>query len=154
MKNTEHRICPSCGTINRVSQTRELGDARCAKCKARLTSAEPLNISAEIAAKLVDRDGGNFVFDFWADWCGPCHQLAPNYQAAAEQFGGGMRFFKVNADKAQELGRRLGVRGIPALFLFRQGDLVSQKAGALPAQTLVSWISGELGVSAQNGRSK
>jgi thioredoxin-like negative regulator of GroEL len=46
------------------------------------------------------------------------------------------------------------VRGIPALFLFRQGDLVSQKAGALPAQTLVSWISGELGVSAQNGRSK
>lgn len=79
---------------------------------------------------------GLLVLDFWAAWCGPCKQMAPQFEKAAElrpQY----RFGKVNTDEQPELAARFGVQSIPTIAVLRNGELVGQGAGLVPADALV-----------------
>lgn len=80
------------------------------------------------------------VVDFWAPWCGPCRQIGPDLEALAEEYGERVKIVKVNVDENPESPASLGVRGIPALFLFKDGKPVSNKIGAAPKAALKSWI--------------
>jgi len=71
------------------------------------------------------------VVDFWADWCGPCHALAPVLEGAIAERAGRIELAKVDVDAEQELGRRYGVSGIPAVKAFRDGRVVAEFVGAL-----------------------
>ncbi len=80
------------------------------------------------------------VVDFWAEWCGPCRMIGPALEELAGQYAGRVKIVKVNVDENPESPAVLGVRGIPALFMFKDGQVVSNKVGAAPKAALESWI--------------
>ncbi|WP_339108897.1 thioredoxin [Thioclava sp. GXIMD4216] len=81
------------------------------------------------------------VVDFWAEWCGPCRQIGPALEEIAGEMAGKVKIVKVNVDENPESPASLGVRGIPALFLFKDGEVVSNKIGAAPKAALQNWIN-------------
>lgn len=80
------------------------------------------------------------VVDFWAEWCGPCKQIGPALEELSEEMNGKVKIVKVNVDENPNSPAQMGVRGIPALFLFKDGDVVSNRAGAAPKAALQGWI--------------
>ncbi|MEM8787147.1 MAG: thioredoxin [Pseudomonadota bacterium] len=80
------------------------------------------------------------VVDFWAEWCGPCKQIGPALEELSEEMEGKVKIAKVNVDENPSSPSQLGVRGIPALFLFKDGKVVSNKTGAAPKAALQGWI--------------
>jgi thioredoxin 1 len=80
------------------------------------------------------------VVDFWAEWCGPCKMIGPALEELSAQYGGKVKIAKVNVDENPDTPARMGVRGIPALFLFKDGEVVSNKVGAAPKAALQAWI--------------
>ncbi|WP_147126535.1 thioredoxin [Shimia ponticola] len=80
------------------------------------------------------------VVDFWAEWCGPCKQIGPALEEISEEMAGKVKVVKVDVDSNPGAAASLGVRGIPALFLFKDGEVVSNRTGAAPKASLESWI--------------
>lgn len=80
------------------------------------------------------------VIDFWAEWCGPCKQIGPALEELSEQFAGRVKIAKVNVDENPQVTAAMGIRGIPALFLVKDGQIVANKVGAAPKAALASWI--------------
>ncbi|MDX5383861.1 MAG: thioredoxin [Rhodobacterales bacterium] len=80
------------------------------------------------------------VVDFWAEWCGPCKQIGPALEELSTEFEGRVKIAKVDVDTNPHAAAAMGVRGIPALFIFKNGQIVSNRAGAAPKAALQSWI--------------
>ena len=81
------------------------------------------------------------VVDFWAEWCGPCKQIGPALEELSTEFEGKVKIAKVDVDNNPNAAAAMGVRGIPALFIFKDGQVVSNRAGAAPKAALQSWIN-------------
>jgi thioredoxin 1 len=88
------------------------------------------------------------LVDFWAEWCGPCKQIAPALDQISEELGGAVTVAKVNIEESPTTPSRYGVRGIPTLMLFRGGQMAGMKVGAMPKQKILEWLS-ETGVQVQ-----
>lgn len=80
------------------------------------------------------------LVDFWAEWCGPCKQIGPALEELSAEFAGRVKIAKVDVDSNPNAAAAMGVRGIPALFLFKDGQVVANRAGAAPKAALQSWI--------------
>lgn len=80
------------------------------------------------------------VVDFWAEWCGPCKQIGPALEELSTEMGGKVKIVKVDVDSNPNAAAAMGVRGIPALFIFKNGEVVSNMAGARPKAALQNWI--------------
>lgn len=79
------------------------------------------------------------LVDFWAEWCGPCRQIGPMLDDIAST-STKVKIVKINIDKNPETPRKYGVRGIPTLMIFKGGELVATKVGALPKAKIIEWI--------------
>lgn len=84
------------------------------------------------------------VVDFWAEWCGPCKQIGPALEELSSEYDGKVKIAKVNVDENMESPAKLGVRSIPALFMFKDGEVVSNKVGGGPKTELQDWINNAL----------
>ncbi len=80
------------------------------------------------------------VVDFWAEWCGPCKQIGPALEELSNEMNGKVKVVKVDVDSNPNSAVAMGVRGIPALFIFKNGEVVSNRSGAAPKAALQSWI--------------
>ena len=92
--------------------------------------------------------GKPVLVDFWAEWCGPCKQIAPALDQISEELAGEVTVAKVNIEESPLTPGRYGVRGIPTLMLFRGGQMASMKVGAMPKAKILEWLA-ETGVQAQ-----
>ena len=80
------------------------------------------------------------VVDFWAEWCGPCKQIGPALEELSSEMAGKIKVAKIDVDTNPNTAASMGVRGIPALFIFKDGEVISNRAGAAPKAALQSWI--------------
>ena len=85
------------------------------------------------------------LVDFWAEWCGPCKQIAPALEQISEELSGQIVVAKMNIEEADKTPARYGVRGIPTMMLFRGGQMASMKVGAMPKARILEWLN-EAGV--------
>lgn len=98
--------------------------------------SEPKDITTEDFTDEVETSDIPVLVDFWAEWCGPCKQLAPRIEELAEEFDGEMKFVKVDVDDNQELAGQFGIRSIPTLLLFDEGEKVEQIVGSVPKERI------------------
>ena len=80
------------------------------------------------------------VVDFWAEWCGPCKQIAPTLEEISEEMSDQVTIAKLNIDQEVNSGTKYGIRGIPTMLLFKDGELKATKVGATTKSNIVSWI--------------
>jgi len=110
-----------------------------------------MSVTVKVTDESFDQDvlksGKPVLVDFWAEWCGPCKQIAPALEQIAAELGGQVTVAKVNIEDSPSTPSRYGVRGIPTLMLFKDGQMASMKVGAMPKQKILDWL-GEAGVSA------
>ncbi|MBB6123170.1 thioredoxin [Sphingobium subterraneum] len=84
------------------------------------------------------------LVDFWAEWCGPCKMIGPALEEIADELAGKVVIAKHNIDDYPDMPGKLGVRGIPTMILFKDGQAVATKVGAAPKSQLKSWIEQQL----------
>jgi thioredoxin 1 len=84
------------------------------------------------------------LVDFWAEWCGPCRQIAPMLEDIDTDFADRLTIAKINIDENPNTPTKYGVRGIPTLMIFKDGQVAATKIGALPKGKLVEWIESVL----------
>ena len=87
------------------------------------------------------------LVDFWAEWCGPCKQIAPALEQLAAELEGKVTIAKLDIEQSPTTPSRYGVRGIPTMMLFKGGQMASMKVGAMPKQKILEWLT-EAGIAA------
>ncbi|MDC8770435.1 thioredoxin TrxC [Roseateles albus] len=132
--------CPHCLTKNRVPDERAAQDPVCGKCGQALLSGEVVELSDANFDAVVASSELPVLVDFWAPWCGPCRQMAPQFAIAAKQLKGQVLLVKVNSDESPQLSQRFGIRSIPTLLQMQQGKELQRMSGALQAPQIVGWL--------------
>lgn len=88
--------------------------------------------------------GKPVLLDFWAEWCGPCKMIAPILEEVSKDYGDKIQVAKINVDENQVIPAKFGIRGIPTLILFKNGEIAAQKVGALSKSQLTAFLDSNL----------
>jgi thioredoxin 2 len=130
--------CPKCGTKNRVPSLEPGRKAVCGKCKAPIEiPAGPITVTDQTFADEVERSSTPVLLDLWADWCGPCHMLAPTISQIASELAGRVKVAKLDIDANPRTAARFGVQSIPTLLVLKGGREVDRLVGVQPKQEIV-----------------
>ncbi len=133
-------VCPNCAAVNRVPPEKDAKAARCGKCGEALFGGPPAELDDRSFARQITRSSVPVVVDFWADWCGPCKMMAPEFAKAAQALEPAVRFAKLDTEAAQQTAAAHGIRSIPTMIVFHKGREIARQSGAMPAGHIVQWV--------------
>lgn len=139
--DTHHIACAHCGATNRLPADRLGDDPTCGRCHQPLLSGAPIELDDRSFDAFVQKSSLPVLVDFWAPWCGPCRQMAPQFDAAARQLKGRALLVKVNSDDSPATSAKFGIRSIPTLVRLQGGAELRRQSGALPAAQIVALAS-------------
>lgn len=135
--------CNSCRTTNRLKYGALERATRCGKCQSPLPfPSEPIELTGtRLFDAVITRASVPVVVDFWAEWCGPCHMMAPEIAKVAQRTAGHSLVLKVDTDANAELSQRYQIRSIPTIALFQDGREATRVAGVQPAANIEQLIT-------------
>ncbi len=144
MKMSERLLkCPSCGTMNRIPPPQPGRSTICGKFKTPLDASAatavtgPIPVTDETFAEQVEQSQTPVLLDLWAEWCGPCHMLAPTIDQLSSELSGKVKVAKLNIDQNPNTANRFGVRSIPTLLVLKGGREVDRLVGVQPKQEIL-----------------
>ncbi|MBS0319939.1 MAG: thioredoxin TrxC [Proteobacteria bacterium] len=141
MADSLHIVCPHCAATNRVPEARLAQHPSCGQCHQPLFDGRPIELTPDNFDAQIARNDIPVVVDFWAEWCGPCKMMAPQFARAAGEMEPRVRFAKLDTEAAQEIAGRYGIRSIPTMIVFKGGREVARQSGAVDAASLVRWLT-------------
>ena len=133
--------CPSCGSTNRVPPPERGRKTICGRCRTPLArpavAAGPVTVTDGTFAVEIERSPIPVLLDLWADWCGPCHMLAPTIDQLSVELAGRVKVAKLNIDENRSTADRFGVQSIPTLLLLQSGKEVDRIVGVQSKQEIM-----------------
>lgn len=132
-------VCSTCYATNRIPEGKAHNQAKCGKCQSLVYSAKPVELKSNTFSPFIERNHLPVVVDFWADWCGPCQNMAPIFSKVA-QSSPTLLFAKVNTEQVQQLSANANIRSLPTLVFFHQGEEVDRVSGGLNEAQMKQWI--------------
>ncbi|MDE2420220.1 MAG: thioredoxin TrxC [Gammaproteobacteria bacterium] len=132
-------VCPNCMTKNRVPEDRLQDNPTCGKCQQALLPTHPIELNDQNFFHYVQNTELSIVVDFWAEWCGPCKMMAPQFSQAAQK-APQYRFVKVDTEQARQISSQFNIRSIPTIAVFKGGKEIARQAGAMQSSQLLAWL--------------
>jgi thioredoxin 2 len=130
-------VCPACNQTNAIPLAKLLDGPVCGSCKTKLPAPDlPLEVTDTTFDDLVNGSPLPVLVDFWAPWCGPCRMMGPTLERFAKNKAGAVVVAKLNTDESPAIQGRFGVRGIPTLIVFKNGEETARQVGAVSEQVL------------------
>lgn len=140
MNDSKHIVCPHCDGVNHVSTGAPAEQLICSECKQPLFTAQPIELSESNFVLHISRNEIPVLVDFWSPSCGPCRMMAPAYEKVAQRLEPELRVAKVNMDAAQQIAAQYNIQYTPTQALFKAGQEVARRAGAIDAVYLEAWV--------------
>jgi len=130
-------VCPACNQTNAVPLKKLLNGPVCGSCQAKLPAPDrPVEVNDATFDDLIKGSPLPVLVDFWAPWCGPCRMLGPALERLAQKKAGEVVVAKLNTDESPATQNRFGVRGIPTLIVFKNGEEINRQVGAVSEQVI------------------
>jgi thioredoxin 2 len=132
--------CPTDGSLNRVPRAKLDRRPKCGRCHNPLFPGKAVELNAANFDAHALKSDLPLVIDFWAEWCGPCRMMSPNFEAAAALLEPRVRLGKLDTEAEPAIAGRYAIRGIPSMIMISKGREIARTSGAMPTSAIVVWI--------------
>ena len=132
--------CPSDASLNRVPRAKLDRNPKCGRCHNPLFQGKAVELNTANFDSHSLKSDVPVVIDFWAEWCGPCRMMTPNFEMAAPRLEPRVRLGKLDTEAEPTIAQRYGIRGIPSMIMISKGREVARTSGAMPTSAIVAWV--------------
>ena len=132
--------CPTDASLNRVPRAKLDRNPKCGRCHNLLFQGKAVELKAANVDTHAFKSDLPIVIDFWAEWCGPCRMMTPNFEMAVPRLEPRVRLGKLDTEAEPAIAQRYGIRGIPSMVMIRKGREVARTSGAMPTSAIVDWV--------------